>query len=108
MMSDYLATVPSAKSKAMQQFLMQPERKDVSNKEIENLLKGLIQAFENSASSNYGVKKAKTTITVTKSADGKLGLSIGLGILKLLDAQGNVKGEWSQGIEIEIERKTDH
>jgi hypothetical protein len=109
LMSDFPAsTVPSMRSKAVQAFLTKPEKKDVSNKEIENLLNGLIQAFENSTSPNYGVKRAKTRISVTKSADGKLELGVGLGILKLVDAQGNLKGEWSQGIEIEIERKADH
>jgi len=90
------------------QFLPKIEKTDVSNKDVEKLLRGLVQAFENSSSDHYGVKRAKTTLTVTKSADGKLELGVGLGILKLVDAQGNVKGEWSTGIEIEIERKQDH
>lgn len=75
-----------------------------SNKEVEDLLKGLMLAFENSSSEHYGVKKAKTSITTTKSADGKLELSLGLGVFKIFDAEGNLKGEVTQGIEIEIER----
>ena len=96
---------PMKEYKTIQSLLEKPEKADVSNKEIEKLLKGLMLAFENSATGNYGVKKAKTSLTVTKSADGKLEVSLGLGIFKLLDAEGKLKGEVSQGIEIEIERR---
>jgi len=81
------------------------EKKDVSNKEVEKLLKGLMLAFENSSTDNYGVKRAKTTLTVTKTSDGKLELGLGLGPFKVVDAEGMLRGEATQGIEIEIERR---
>ena len=81
------------------------EKVDVTNKQVQKLLTGLMLAFEKSSSPHYGVKRAKTTLTVTKSGEGKAELSLGLGIIKLFDAQGKVTGEIIQGIEIEIERK---
>lgn len=77
----------------------------MSNKEVEKLLKGLILAFENSSTDNYGVKRAKTTLTVTKTGDGKLELGLGLGPFKVVDVEGKLSGEATQGIEIEIERR---
>jgi hypothetical protein len=84
--------------------LLQPQTTEVSNKEIEGLLKGLLLAFERASTDHYSVKKAKTSIVTTRNAEGKLEISLGLNIFKLFDAQGNVKGERTEGIEIEIER----
>jgi hypothetical protein len=92
-------------TKLMQPWLEKTEKADISNKEIEKLLKGLMLAFEQSESLSYGVKRAKTTLTVTKTGEGKLELSLGAGILKIFDAEGKLTGEVRQGIEIEIERK---
>lgn len=80
------------------------ESKDISNKEIENLLKGLLRAFENSSTEHYVVRKAKTSIITTRTGEGKLEVSLGFNIFKLFDADGKVTGERKEGIEIEIER----
>jgi hypothetical protein len=98
---------PSEQPERVVSFLERekPEKMDVSNKEIEKTLKGLMLAFEKSCTANYGVKRAKTNLTVTKTGEGKAELSLGLGIIKLFDAQGKVTGEIKQGIEIEIERR---
>jgi len=79
------------------------ETTELSNKEIEKHLKGLMLAFENSSTPHYLVKKAKTSMVLTKNAEGKLQVSLGLGVFKLFDANGNVTSETRQGIEIEIE-----
>jgi CRISPR/Cas system type I-B associated protein Csh2 (Cas7 group RAMP superfamily) len=93
------------KTKARVSALLAPSETGVfSSKEVESLLKGLMTAFENSSSAHYGVKKAKTSITMTRTAQGKLELSLGVSVFKVLDAEGNLKGEVMQGIEIEIER----
>lgn len=80
------------------------EPAEVSNKDIEEGLKGLLVAFERSGTEHYQVQRAKTSIITTKNAEGKLGISFGLGIFKVLDAGGKVVGEKKEGIEIEIER----
>ena len=98
-------TLPKAGRQRTQ--LERREKVDVTNKEVENLLTGLMLAFEKSSSQHYGVKRAKTTLTVTKTGEGKAELSLGLGIIKLFDAEGKVTGEVVQGIEIEIERRED-
>jgi len=86
----------------------EPEKVEVPNKDVERLLNEFMLAFENSKTENYGVKSAKATLIVKKSADGKVEVSLGSGILKLFGAQGEVKGEYSQGIEILIERNDAH
>lgn len=90
--------------RAQRLSFQQPLVTDVSNKEIETLLKGLLIAFENASTKHYCVKKAKTSIVTTKNAEGKLEISLGMNIFKIFDARGNVKGERTEGIEIEIER----
>jgi hypothetical protein len=65
---------------------------------------GLLNAFEKSSTTHYCVKRAKTSIVVTKNAEGKIGISLGLNVFKLFDASGVVKGEKTEGVEIEIER----
>jgi hypothetical protein len=99
--TNYLVGTPT---KRRSQVLL-GEKKDVPNKEVEKLLKGLMLAFENSSTDNYGVKRAKTTLTVTKTGDGKLELGLGLGPFKVVDVEGKLSGEATQGIEIEIERR---
>jgi hypothetical protein len=101
----YLVSAPEARSKMVRKQVLSlltkpPEKVDVTNREIEQQLKGLMSTFENSASPSYAVESAKTTLTVTKSGEGKAELSLGLGIIKLFDAKGKVKGEIKQGIEI--------
>ena len=84
---------------------LEPQTSEVSNKDIEGLLKGLLVTFENATTRHYCVKKAKTSIVTTKNAEGKLGVSLGMNVFKIFDATGAVKGERTEGIEIEIERK---
>jgi len=81
------------------------ETVEVPNREVQRLLSGLLNAFEKSSTRHYVVQRAKTSIVTTKNAEGELGISLGLGIFKFFDATGNVKGEWTEGIEIEIERR---
>jgi len=105
----YVASIPSLLPKE-QLSMLRPEeiqKVDVTNKEIEKQLKGLMLAFEKSSTDHYAVKKAKTTLTVTKTGEGKGDLTLGLGIIKLVDLQGKLVGEIKRGIEIEIERRED-
>jgi len=102
----YGITVPSGRApKAAPVRYPQFEVKEVSNKEVKDLLKGLLLAFENSSTDHYFVKKARTSMMTTKNAEGKLEVSLGLGVFKLFDADGKVTGETKEGIEIEIERR---
>jgi hypothetical protein len=85
----------------------QIETIQVPKTKIESVLHDLMLAFENSATTRYGVKKARTSVTVTKTAEGQLEFGIGLGPFKLAGAEGALKGEVSQVFEIEIERIDD-
>lgn len=99
---------PGEESEQVVSFLARErlEKVDVTtNKKVEKLLKGLMLAFEKSSTANYGVKRAKTNLTVTKTGEGKAELSLGLGVIKLFDAHGKVTAEIKEGIEIEIERR---
>lgn len=96
--------VPRVSGRAQRFALRPPETTDVSNKEVEELLRGLLLAFEKASTPHYSVKKAKTSIVTTRNAEGKLAISLGMNIFKIFDASGNVKGERTEGIEIEIER----
>lgn len=101
--SGILVPVPSGRRTT--QYLQIPQvEKEVTNRELEQLLKGLLNAFEKSSTPHYFVKRAKTSIVVTKNAEGKIGVSLGLNVFKFLDASGNIKGEKTEGVEIEIER----
>jgi len=75
------------------------------SEEVETLLTGLLKAFEDSATTHYNVKRAKTSITTVKGGGGKIELGLGVSVFKVFDIEGNLKGEVTQGIEIEIERK---
>jgi hypothetical protein len=102
--SGVLEAIPRTRGRAHRLTLRPPETTDVTNKDVEGLLKGLLLAFEKATTQHYCVKKAKTSIVTTRNAEGKLGISLGMNIFKIFDASGNVKGERTEGIEIEIER----
>jgi len=63
-----------------------------------------MESFESSSSKHYRVKRAKTWITTTKTANGELEVGIGIGPIRFFDASGKLQSEVVQGIEIEIER----
>ena len=50
----------------------------VTNKEVEELLKPLLVAFENTSSEHYHVQRAKASIVLTKGAKGEGRLSLGI------------------------------
>jgi hypothetical protein len=79
----------------------------VSKSKIEDSLNSLMDSFEKSSTKHYAVKRAKTWITTTKAANGELDVGIGVGPFRVFDANGKLRSESVQGIEIEIERRED-
>jgi hypothetical protein len=80
------------------------ETVEATNKEIEELLKPLLVAFENTSTyvNHYHVQRAKASIIITASGGAKGRLSWGF-----LDLGGEGRYEKTRGIEIEIERIKD-
>jgi hypothetical protein len=74
----------------------------VTNKDIEEQLKPLLVAFENTSTEHYHVQRAKVSVIIAGSAGAKGRLSLGF-----LDLGGEGKYEKTRGLEIEIERIKD-
>jgi hypothetical protein len=103
----YEYKIPSISPKDRQELDRQRLLQFVPKSKIEGQLRTLMESFESSTTDHYAVKRAKTWVTTTRTTDGELQVGIGLGPLRVFDANGKLQSESVQGIEIEIERRED-